>query len=139
MRSPTLLPIKMNEAETRASRAIADCTPLTVVPMSWTTAEIDTFMMDVSTTNTNIAIASRRASRELPCVGPGTASPRRPGYGGIGVLSSLWRSARRIHQIKAALLLVPHGGPVRKSRSVLSASRRAEDLEARMLSVDPLI
>ena len=45
MRSPTLLPIRMNAADTSASSAIADCTPLTVVPRSWTTAEIDTFMM----------------------------------------------------------------------------------------------
>lgn len=32
---------------------------------SRTTAEIDTFINDVSITNTNIAIASRRASRPL--------------------------------------------------------------------------
>src|SRR5215831_2348938 len=65
MRSPTLLPIRMNAAETSASSAIADWTPLAVVPISWTTAEIDTFISDVSTTSTNIAIASRRASRWL--------------------------------------------------------------------------
>jgi hypothetical protein len=63
MRSPTLLPIKMNAAETSASSAMADWTPLTVVPISRTTAEIDTFISDVSTTSTNIAIASRMASR----------------------------------------------------------------------------
>ena len=62
MRSPTLLPIRMNAADTRASSAIADWTPLTVVPRSLTTAEIDTFIIDVSTTSTNIAIASSRAS-----------------------------------------------------------------------------
>ena len=56
----------MNAADTSASSAIADCTPLTVVSRSWTTAEIDTFISDVSTTSTNIAIASRRASRRLP-------------------------------------------------------------------------
>ena len=63
MRSPTLLPIRMNAAETSASSAIADWTLLTVVPRSWTTAEIDTFINEVSTTSTNIAIASSSASR----------------------------------------------------------------------------
>ena len=52
----------MNAAETRASSAMADWTPLAVVSRSSTTAEIDTFISDVSTTSTNIAIASRRAS-----------------------------------------------------------------------------
>ena len=66
MRSPTLLPIRMNAAETSASRAIADWTPLTVVSRSRTTAEIDTFISDVSTTSTNMAIASRMARREFP-------------------------------------------------------------------------
>jgi hypothetical protein len=65
MRSPTLLPIRMNAAETSASSAMADWTPLAVVPISWTTAEIDTFISDVSTTSTNIAMASRMASRVL--------------------------------------------------------------------------
>src|SRR6478735_3840286 len=65
MRSPVLPPIRMNAAETSASSAIALCTPLTVVPRSRTTAEIDTFISDVSTTRTNIAIASRMASRPL--------------------------------------------------------------------------
>src|SRR6478752_3791691 len=55
----------MNAAETSASSAMADWTPLTVVPISRTTAEIDTFISDVSTTSTNIAIASRMASRWL--------------------------------------------------------------------------
>src|SRR3954469_1769490 len=63
MRSPTLLPTRMNVAEIRASNAIADCTPLTVVSRSRTTDEIETFMSDVSTTSTNIAIASRIGSR----------------------------------------------------------------------------
>src|SRR5687767_8614296 len=63
MRSPTLLLIRMNAAETSASRAMADWTPLTVVFRSATTAEIDTFISDVSTTSTNIAIASRIARR----------------------------------------------------------------------------
>src|SRR5436190_11054787 len=52
----------MNAAETRASRAIADWTPLAVVSRSWTTAEIETFISEVSTTRTNIAIARRIAS-----------------------------------------------------------------------------
>ena len=63
MRSPILLLIRMNAADTSASSAMADCTLLTVVPRSWTTAEIETFMSDVSTTRTNIAMARSRASR----------------------------------------------------------------------------
>ena len=63
IRSPTLLPMRMNAAETRASSAIAVWTLLTVVPRSWTTAAIETFINDVSTTSTNIAIASSNASR----------------------------------------------------------------------------
>jgi hypothetical protein len=54
----------MNAAETSASSAIADCTSLTVVPRSLTTAEIDTFINEVSTTSTNIAIA--RSARPGP-------------------------------------------------------------------------
>ena len=54
----------MKAADTNASRAIADWTPLAVVSRSLTTAEIDTFMNDVSTTSTNIAAASRNGSRE---------------------------------------------------------------------------
>ena len=65
IRSPTLLPIRMKAAETSASSAIADWTPLTVVPRSCTTAEIDTFISDVSTTSTNMAMARRIASRGL--------------------------------------------------------------------------
>jgi hypothetical protein len=56
----------MKAAETSASSAIADWTPLAVVSRSRTTAEIDTFIRDVSTTRTNIAIARRTASRESP-------------------------------------------------------------------------
>jgi hypothetical protein len=51
---------------------MADWTPLTVVPISRTTAEIDTFISDVSTTSTNIAIASKMASRWLLFVVSGT-------------------------------------------------------------------
>jgi len=44
-------------------------TSLTVVSRSCTTAEIDTFMNDVSTTSTNMAIDRRIARRLLPDVG----------------------------------------------------------------------
>src|SRR3954466_6960912 len=56
----------MNAAETSASRAMADCTPLAVVWRSLITAEIDTFMSDVSTTSTNIAMARSTIRRRLP-------------------------------------------------------------------------
>src|SRR6478735_6385995 len=65
-RSPTLLLMRMNAADTSASIATADWTPLTVVSRSWTTAEIDTFMNEVSITNTNIAAASRMPCRGIP-------------------------------------------------------------------------
>ena len=57
----------MNAAETSASSAMADCTPLAVVSRSVMTAEIDTFISDVSTTRTNIAAASSSISRRLTC------------------------------------------------------------------------
>src|SRR5437899_2510659 len=72
----------MNAAETSASSAIADWTLLTVVSRSWTTAEMDTFINEVSTTRTNIAIESRMASRMFSgasVVGPASSvipSPR---------------------------------------------------------------
>src|SRR3954454_18894882 len=66
MRSPSLLLIRMNAADTSASSAIADWTPLAVVSRSVMTAEIDTFIKDVSKTRTNIAIARRIISRRLP-------------------------------------------------------------------------
>src|SRR5215212_5973131 len=71
----------MKAAETRASKATADCTPLTVVSRSSTTAEIETFISEVSMTNTNIAIASRTPSREVfapggAAEGSGTSVPR---------------------------------------------------------------
>src|SRR3954454_18130806 len=68
MRSPTLLLIRMNAAETSASSATADWTPLTVVSRSLTTDEIETFISEVSTTSTNMAAASNRANR--PVCGP---------------------------------------------------------------------
>src|SRR5688500_18705213 len=52
----------MKAADTSASMAIAACTALTVVPRSLTTAEIATFMIEVSITTTNIAIANRMES-----------------------------------------------------------------------------
>lgn len=63
--SPILPPMRINAADTSASSAIVDCRPLTVTPVSLTTAEIDTFMIEVSTTNTNIAIESNNASLPL--------------------------------------------------------------------------
>src|SRR4051812_39217737 len=71
--------MRMNAAETSASSAIADCTPLTVVSRSLTTDEIDTFISEVSTTRTNIAIASSRPSR------PGPASSSATGVVAIAV------------------------------------------------------
>src|ERR687894_3306523 len=80
--------MRMKAADTSASSAIADWTPLTVVSRSRTTAEIDTFISDVSTTSTNIAIASRSPRRGLPAacgVAPmsicSVTSPERPGLG----------------------------------------------------------
>ena len=66
----------MNAAETSASVAIADWTPLAVASRSCTTAEMDTFISDVSTTRTNIAIASSTARRVSPLdsCGLGTGS-----------------------------------------------------------------
>jgi hypothetical protein len=65
----------MNAADTSASSAIADWTPLRVVSRSRTTDEIETFISDVSRTSTNIAIASRTASRGLPVDTSGTLVP----------------------------------------------------------------
>src|SRR5918994_4149357 len=59
IKSPILLPTSMKAADTSASRAIADCTPLTVVCKSLTTDEIETFIKEVSMTSTNIAAAKR--------------------------------------------------------------------------------
>src|SRR5215211_518027 len=73
MRSPTLLPIRMNAADTSASRAIADWTPLMNVSISSVVRDLDTTVSDVSTTSTNIAIASRMARRGLPDVVSGAA------------------------------------------------------------------
>src|SRR6188472_3365533 len=64
----------MNAADTSASRAIADWTPLTVASRSSTTDEIDTFISDVSTTSTNIAIDSRMGRRLLRVSAGGAAA-----------------------------------------------------------------
>src|SRR3954465_3438968 len=64
----------MNAAETSASSAIAGWTPLAVVSRSRTTAEIDTFIRDVSTTRTNIAIASRIARSWSPLDSSGSVA-----------------------------------------------------------------
>src|SRR3954452_2934864 len=74
-RSPSLLPIRMNAADTSASSATAACTPLAVVSRSRTTADIDTFISEVSMTNTNIAIASSTPRRGVPDAG-GALMPR---------------------------------------------------------------
>lgn len=58
--------MRTNAAETNASSAMADWMLLTVVSRSRATAVIDTFMIEVSTTRTNIAIASNTDSRRLP-------------------------------------------------------------------------
>src|SRR6478735_8568276 len=78
-RSPILLLIRMNAADTSASIATADWTPLTVVSRSSTTAEIDTLMNDVSITKTNIAAARRMPWRGVPPPSSSGAmrSPRR--------------------------------------------------------------
>ncbi len=81
IRSPTLLPIRMNAADTSASSAIAPCTPLTVVSRSSTTFAIDTFISDVSTTSTNIAIASSTASRRPPPPTPVSSALITPSLG----------------------------------------------------------
>jgi hypothetical protein len=65
--------MRMNAADTRASSAIALCTALTFVSRSSTTAAIDTFISDVSTTSTNIAAASTSGSRRLPAPSRGTS------------------------------------------------------------------
>src|SRR5215203_3741152 len=98
MRSPTLLPIRMNAADTSASSAIADWTPLTVVSRSCTTEEIDTFMIDVSTTSTNIAMASKTARRMFrgDLSEAGTTSPS-----GTSLTSSCVTSALAVFALAA--------------------------------------
>jgi hypothetical protein len=92
----------MNAAETRASSAMADWTPLTVVSTSRTTAAIDTFMSDVSTTSTNIAIDSKMASLEVPVAASGAVAlgaslrvPPSPPASSIAELPTLHPAAAR--------------------------------------------
>ena len=98
-RSPILLPIRMNAAETRASRAIAAWMALTSMPRSSTTAEIETFMIDVSTTSTNIAIARRIGSARLGAGAAGACASTAavmsgPSFGPRGLQD--WTSSRRL-------------------------------------------
>jgi len=62
--------MRMKAAEIRASTAIADCTLLTVVFRSLTTAEMETFISEVSTTSTNIAAARSKERRVFPASFP---------------------------------------------------------------------
>src|SRR3954453_16259180 len=68
---------------------MAECTPLTVVPRSSTTAAMDTFMDDVSTTSTNIAIARRMARRRAR---RGQPAPSAAGSTGAWGARRLWAS-----------------------------------------------
>ena len=72
----------MNAAETSASSAIADWMLLTLVSRSRATAVIDTFIIDVSTTRTNIAMPSSTDNRRLPDdpSGPRTAGSPLTGH-----------------------------------------------------------
>src|SRR6188508_897469 len=83
MRSPTLPPIRMNAADTSASSAIADWTPLAVVSRSSMTAEIDTFIREVSTTRTNMAAACSTFVRGCRhgALSPGGAPPQLSTFG----------------------------------------------------------
>ena len=121
-RSPILLPIRMKAAETSASSAIADCTPLAVVSRSWTTAEIETFISDVSTTSTNIAIASRIATSLSPLDSTGAATVDST------AIRALWRWRRpvassRLHYGASCSALQPSRARVNLRRSCRRSSR----------------
>ena len=90
-----MLLIRMNAAETSASIAIADWTPLAVVLRSLTTAEIETFISDVSTTSTNMAMARSR--------------PRMPGPS----VASVGRAADTVAPSRSALKLGPRASAAR--------------------------
>ena len=104
IRSPILLPIRMNAADTSASSAIADCTPLAVVSRSCTTAEIETFISDVSTTSTNIAIASSTASLMSPLDSSSSATA---GLTRIRRQREVWLEGRSIVGHRPSLSHVP--------------------------------
>ena len=116
MRSPTLLLMRMNAADTRASRAIADCTPLTVVSRSATTAEIETFISDVSKTSTNIAAASNSPSRETDASVPSTSVC-------AAVVTGRLRHLREAIVIRLEVRTMSRRSP---SFEVLSVSRSAQ-------------
>src|SRR3954452_9224669 len=111
-RSPTLLLMRMNAADTSASMATADWTPLTVVSRSWTTAEIDTFMNDVSITNTNIAAARRMPCRGTPpaLVAESTLSTA----ANVPLLAAFGRWATRYHGPHG--VVVPLAGMLQSAR-----------------------
>ena len=121
IRSPILLLIRMNAADTSASSAIADWTPLAVVLRSLTTAEIDTFISDVSTTRTNIAAESSSARRELKPPSAASCSGdrrvRRHAHLSLGAGLVTWPAGRR--------LAAPSGRPslVRARRSTTGDGR----------------
>src|SRR6476659_10071332 len=132
----------MNAAETSASSAIADWTPLTVVPRSFTTAAIETFINDVSTTSTNIAAARRIASRGLAAgssrtgvVAPsdiGSIMPDRTGPRRT-VLPAPRRSPSRVRVDRSHCVVRASGGPVYLDRHPAGADhRRSDQLERRV-------
>src|SRR6476620_5157639 len=94
----------MNAADTNASNAIADCTPLTVVSNESTTAAIDTFINEVSTTSTNIAIASRIANRRFSGTSTGTPPPGSSVIADhpVGVAGTGWRGRPARHRARSA-------------------------------------
>src|SRR3954453_21561060 len=115
MRSPTLLPIRMNAADTRASSAMAPCTLLTVVSRSSTTFAIDTFISDVSTTSTNIAIARSTARRCPPAPQSVFSAPFR------AVRADGWRASPRAgSSASVTAVSVRVGGQPRLGRLELS-------------------
>ena len=97
----------MNAADTRASSAIAPCTPLTVVSRSSTTFEIDTFISEVSTTSTNIAIASNTASRRLPGAHTGASAPPSTSS---GLITPRFRSSSAPMVRRAAISVLVQNG-----------------------------
>src|SRR5262245_18583480 len=114
----------MKAAETSASSAIADCTQLAVVSRSCTTAEIDTFISEVSTTSTNIAIARRTASVWSPLDSSGVATVAsavtRRAYGPLRAgITLVGRDRDQIDLRKA-----PCGSPVRARRDAELALER---------------
>src|SRR4029079_3788391 len=127
MRSPSLLLMRMKAAETSASKAMADWTPLTVVPRSVTTAEIDTFIRDVSTTRTNIAAGRSRPRRML--VGASVS-------GTCDVAVAIGSSAVGRRDKASSPREVPDGRRARSSWSPAYARRSLEDERSVVLEGD---